>query len=103
MKTSMLLERIEKMGPRDIRERAAEEFAHSIDKVAAELEWYQRGDDQLSAAAQVVFEETPRIKRKFLGIVRDLRSFAKEIRKTQDAIDIATSANMAWVGKGARV
>lgn len=103
MKTSLLLERIEKMGNRDIRERAAHDFARAVEIAAGDLEWLAHGDDPKSAAAQVVFEEAPKMKRKLTKVVRDLRSFAKEIRKTQDAIDIPTSANMAWVGKGARV
>lgn len=95
MKTSELLERIEvrSLGQRDLRVGASKLFAHEIRKLAGSLEWSVsgHGDDNLAAAAQVVMEADPRVRRKVDRAVSDLRALAKDIDRvdpSETAIDI---------------
>lgn len=93
--TTELLERmnLKSLGQRDLRLGAAKLFAHEIRKLAGTMEWAAsgHGDDKLAAAAQVVMETEPKVKRKLDKVVRDIRGLAKAIERvdpSETAIDI---------------
>lgn len=108
MKTTELLERVmvQRMGQRDLRLGAVALFAHEIRKLAGALEWAAsgHGDDKVAAAAQVVMEVEPSVKRLVTKAVRDLRALAGRVERAEpslSAIDIKPGLVRSEAAQGA--
>jgi hypothetical protein len=90
MKTHELLERIElrNLGQRDLRLAASGLFSHEIAKMAGTLEWmvFGSGSEREALAAQVVLDVEPKIKKRAMAIVKELRALSKEIERVDPSV-----------------